>query len=142
MKKKIFITILGVIGLAFYLMLGLIVAPYIENGGLLLMLIKPYKPFLQYEWVGKTSVSCMLFFAVAYAITVFTIWLRGRAVRAGEEYGSMKWLTAMELGKKYPGGGSKNKDNRNSSHGSMSGEENGYGAYGTVLHHSDNQQFV
>ena len=72
MKKNIFITILGVIGLAFYLTLGLIVAPYIKNGGLLLMLIKPYKPFLQYEWVGKTSINCMIFFAVAYAITVLS----------------------------------------------------------------------
>ncbi len=97
MKKKVFLTFLGVIGLAFYLTLCLIVAPYIKNGGLLLMLIKPYKPFLQYEWVGKTSINCMIFFAVAYAITVFIIWLRGRAVRAGEEYGSMKWLTAKEL---------------------------------------------
>ena len=105
MKKKVFIILIGATGLAFYLTLGLIVAPYIKNGGLLLMFLKPYKPFLQFEWCGGLSIKCMLFFAVAYAVTVLTIWLRGRAVRAGEEYGSMKWLTAKELGKKYSGSG-------------------------------------
>ena len=65
MKKKIFTILIGAIGLAFYLTLGLIVAPYIRNGGLLLMFLKPYKPFLQFEWVGKTSINCMVFFAVA-----------------------------------------------------------------------------
>ena len=101
MKKKIFLLIVGTAGLAFFLTLGIIVAPYIKNGGLLLMLIKPYKPYLQLEWYGEISVKCMIFFAMAYAITVLLIWMRGRAVRAGEEYGSMRWLTAKELGRKY-----------------------------------------
>ena len=101
MKKKIFLLIVGAAGLAFFLTLGIIVAPYIKNGGLLLMLIKPYKPYLQLEWCGGISVKCMIFFAVAYALTVLLIWMRGRAVRAGEEYGSMRWLTAKELGRKY-----------------------------------------
>ncbi len=101
MKKKIFLLIVGTVGLAFFLTLGIIVAPYIKNGGLLLMLIKPYKPYLQLVWCDGISIKCMAFFAVAYVITVLLIWLRGRAVRAGEEYGSMRWLTAKELGRKY-----------------------------------------
>ncbi|MBR0132092.1 MAG: hypothetical protein IJM14_03305 [Lachnospiraceae bacterium] len=101
MKKKIFLLIVGTAGLAFFLTLGIIVAPYIKNGGLLLMLIKPYKPYLQLEWCSGTSIKCMIFSAVAYALTVLLIWMRGRAVRAGEEYGSMRWLTSKELGRKY-----------------------------------------
>jgi type IV secretory pathway TraG/TraD family ATPase VirD4 len=132
MKKEIFTILLGAIGLAFYLTLGLIVAPYIENGGLLLMLIKPYKPFLQYEWVGKTSINCMICFAVVYAITVFTIWLRGRAVRAGEEYGSMKWLTAKELGKKYSGSGMGNRYRNNSQYDGKR-EKRGSGGSGRIV---------
>ncbi|MBP3240503.1 MAG: type IV secretory system conjugative DNA transfer family protein [Oribacterium sp.] len=116
MKKKIFLLIVGTAGFAFFLTLGIIVAPYIKNGGLLLMLIKPYKPYLQFEWCNGISVKCMLFFTVVYAFTVLLIWLRGRAVRAGEEYGSMRWLTAKELGRKYSAGG-KESDTKDSSRG-------------------------
>jgi len=40
-----------------------------KHGGLLLMLIKPYKLFLEFEWCGKISVKYMMFFTVAYAVS-------------------------------------------------------------------------
>lgn len=98
--KHVLVTIVGLLGYAFYVVLALLTAPYL-NTGLYYMIFAPYKPFLQFEWAGKYDFYSIVLFTSLYILLLIVIYIRSRKVRQGEEYGSMKYESPAKLERKY-----------------------------------------
>lgn len=99
--KHVLISILLLAGYAFFLFVAVLLAPYLKKG-LMTVFINPYKPFWEITWAGKDSVNMMMVFTALYIFFIAAIWINSRAVRKGEEYGSMQWAAISRL-QKYRG---------------------------------------
>ena len=98
-KSKYIIIIIGIVPVIW---LGLLIAPYINNG--LIGLLSNYNKIFDNPFniiICDNSLKTVLFFVFVYLISVLLYISTRKNYRRGEEYGSAKWGDAKEINKKY-----------------------------------------
>ena len=98
-KSKYFIILIGIIPVIW---LGLLIAPYINNG--LISLLSNYNEIFNNPFnivICEDSLKTVLFFVFIYFISIILYISTRKNYRRGEEYGSAKWGDAKTINKKY-----------------------------------------
>ena len=96
-------VILYIIGIIPVIWLSLLIAPYLNNGGLV-ELVKHSNEIFNNPFnivICGNSVKTILIFVIVYILSILTYESTRKNYRKKEEHGSAKWGNAKSLNKKY-----------------------------------------